>query len=147
MSDYINWKDVVDRYPGIERVGGASEVGSVYVEYAERELEGMLAGFFTTPFSSNNLTAKDLAIDLTYARIANLKMEDRKEFRDEVLGRIQALKEGQAAMVTTSGDVMQAVGDTVYSNTQNYVPVFGMGDTLDFRVDSGQLLDEENARG
>lgn len=147
MSDYITWKDVLNRYPVVDRVGGASEVGSAYVRYAERELEGMLTGFFTVPFSSNNLTAKDLAIDLTYMRISNLKSEDRKEFRDELMGRIQALKDGQASMMTTSGDVLQAVGGTIYSTTQNYEPVFGMGDTLDFHVDSGQLLDEENARG
>ncbi len=147
MSDLINWKNVVDRYPEIERVGGASEVGSLYIEYAERELESYLAGYYTVPFSDNNLTAKDLSIDLTYLRLANLKSEARKEFRDEVMERIEKLKLGNASMMTSSGDQLQSVGEVVYSNTKDYHPIFGVGDTLDFAVDSNQIADEDADRG
>lgn len=147
MSDLVNWKNVVERYPQIERVGGASEISSVYVEYAERELEGYLAGYYTVPFSSNNLTAKDLSIDLTYLRIGNLKAKDRKEFREEVMGRIKQLQIGAASMMTSSGGQLQSVGELVYSDSKDYHPVFGMGDTLDFAVDSSQVDAEDAERG
>jgi len=146
MGRYIEWDDVIHRYANAERSGGASEVGSAFIAYAEAELDGMMTGFYSVPFSSNNLTAKDLSIDLTYLRIATFKDKQRKQFKDEIDKRINDLRVGNSSMLTTSGDVLNSVGEVAYSNTMNYEPVFGMGNVEDFHVDSGQLYDEEQAR-
>lgn len=147
MGRYIEWDDVVLRYPNAGRSGGSSEVGSVHITYAEAYLESRFSGYFTIPFSSNNLTAKDLSIDLTYLRIGNFGQKDRKIFRDEIEDRIKQIKLGNDQMITNSGDSLGSVGEAVYSPHQNYHPVFGMDDEFMFDVDSSQLIDEEDARG
>lgn len=145
-TKYINWADVVARYPGLSQVGGAEEVGSSYIGYAENQVEGMLASAYTVPFSDNNLTVKDLCIDLVYIRAGTIKAEARKELRDEFMERIERLLTGKENMVTVDGTVMYSDGGTPWSSTENYHPVFGMGDHKDFVVDSDQVDDEYWAR-
>jgi len=43
------------------------------VPFAIAELHARLAPGFTVPFSDNNMTAKDLAIDLTFAKVYRFK--------------------------------------------------------------------------
>jgi len=106
-----------------------------------------MAPFFTVPFSSNNITAKDLAIDLTYIRVANLKLEDRDGFRKEIKERIKMIQVGDMVMMTTSGTSASTSDAQGWSTTKDYHPVFGMGDIVDFRVDSSEVYAEAIARG
>jgi len=145
---YIEWDDVVSRYASVNRVGGAEEVSSAHIVYAESELNGRLSPKFTVPFSSNNFTAKDLSIEMTYVRIGNLNIEDRETLQKSIDDRIQRLLDGEENMMDTDGAVLQqSVGGTLWSSSQDYVPTFGHGDTTDFEVDPNLVLDEEAKRG
>jgi len=150
LGRYITYDDLVDRYRQLanDSKDGSTEVGSAYIVYAENELDGMLASTYTVPFSSNNLTAKDLSIDLAYLRIGRFKDKGRKELKADVMERINMLKSGEMGMLTDAGEVLTSGGQvTAWSNTKDYHPVFGMGDTIHFDADSQQVIDEENDRG
>lgn len=143
MARYIDWDDVANRYPSIKETGGAIEVGDAYISYAESQIEGALASYYTVPFSNNNQTVKDLAIELVYIRAGNLSIEETGELKKDYDKRIEDLKMGMSQMVDDSGNViMQSVGEAIWSNTQNYNPVFGVGDIEDFQVDSSQAYAE-----
>ena len=147
MARYVNWDDVVGRYPGIASIGGADQVGSDYIQYAEVEIEGRLAERYTVPFSDNNLTIRDLVIDLVYVKAGNLSVEDYEQMADRLDKRIERLLEGREAMVTTSGDIIQRADEgAAWSSTQDYAPTFGVGDVLDMHPDDTQIEDENDAR-
>jgi len=65
MGRYIEFDDLIKRYRRVDTKGGADEVDPLIV-FAENMLDGMLGSHFVVPFSSNNATARDLAIDITY---------------------------------------------------------------------------------
>ncbi len=144
MSRYIEWDDVINRYPALAKGTNAEEVSSAHIFYAEYELDGALSNYFTTPFSSNNITAKDLSIDLVYARMANLKYTDADKFRKAIQVKIDGLANGSKNMMTTGGDLLATVGNTIWSSTKDYHNIFDHGDVLDMVQDQSQLLDEEN---
>jgi len=145
MGRYINWDDVMHRYPETSNIGGATEVGCAHIYYAEYELDGLLSRYYTTPFSTNNITAKDLAIDLAYLRLGNFKLsdDDRKQFREEIMMKIQKLIDGEAGMQLVDGTVVYTAGETIYSSTSDYHPVFGFSPEEYFEVDSSLVEDEE----
>lgn len=147
MGRYVNSADLFTRYPELIRVNSTTAIESYYVLYAENELDGLMASHFTVPFSSNNITARDLAHDLTYLKANNFKNEDRKSLRDEIMERIKRLKDGAERMVLSDGTTIDSVGETIYSTTQGYHPVFGLDGTEHFVVDSSQIIDERNDRG
>jgi len=150
MGRYIDWDDITDRYSVLTKgnYAGSAEVDSAHIVYAENELDALLASTFTVPFSSNNLTAKDLSIDLTYCRVGNFKISERKEFKEEIMEKINMLKNGEMSMITDSGDVLTTTGTTqAWSSTEDYHPVFGLGNEIQFQADSSRIIDEENDRG
>lgn len=145
MGRYATAQEVVDRYPLCNNIGIA-KIDSGHLVFAENELDGLLGKYFTVPFSSNNLTAKDISIDLAYLRIGNFKVKEREEFRKSVMDRISRLVDGNEAMITSGGEAIYSVGDTIGVSGQNYSPVFGMGNIEDFHVDVDRIIDEANER-
>lgn len=144
----INWQDCTARYPELADLRDATQADSNYVMYAIAEVNARLSSKFTVPFSDNNLTAKDLAIDLTYSKIYRFKDPDKAAAVNSYVSVfIGDLIEGRAAMITSSGDVIDSVGGTIYSTTQDYHPVHGMSPTILLEVDSSQIISEESARG
>jgi len=146
MSRYVSWNDIVLRYPSLEKIGGAAEVGSAWVDYAEAQIDGLLSPEYSTPFSNNNLTVKDLTTELLYIRMGNLKLSEAKDMRKDFMERIKRLKNGSESMVDDSGTIIGMVGDTIYSSTANYHPVFDMGNDINFVVDSAQIENSDNAK-
>jgi len=149
MSRYIKWDDVVSRYKRASDISDSDEMATDYIDYAEKYIESKLSTNYTLPFSSNNLTVKDLCIDVAYAKM--IKYKDSKkanEILSDVSSYIHDLKTGQSNMITNSFDVISPInlGGAFGSTTKSYHPVFGVGETEVFHVSSSQLLDEENAR-
>lgn len=143
----VNWEDVSGKYPSIARDYTAETVNSHYIPYAEAELNGLLSGAYTVPFSSNNLTARELVTDLTYCRVIGNKAGEQNEYCKAVYDRIMRIKNGSEAMLTSSGDVMNIDGTIVWSTTKDYHPVFGVSDETLQVVDSNWISNEESERG
>jgi len=149
MPRYITFADVAARYPEIAKGKDATQVDGTYILYAEAEVDARLAPSFTVPFSSNNLTVKDLAIDITFLKIYMWKDPKKAAaINSYVCGRIDDLIAGNALMITTSqGTIDSSMGGSAFSTTMDYHPVHGMSDAIALTVSSQEIIDEENARG
>jgi hypothetical protein len=145
MGRYVDWDFLATRYPHVERAAGADTVNSYHVPYAEAELDGRLASRYTVPFSSDNLTAKEIAADLVYLRLGLLKSEDRDAVRQEVDARISRLLRGDEVMASV-GDTIQPSGEAVWSDNQGYSPMFDVDDPQNWEVSSERLDDIEDRR-
>ena len=139
---YITWADIINRYPDMADRGEA-DTSSGDISYAERMVETKLGPGFTVPFSSNNLTVKDLCIDQYYGKYWLGKDEDKAKIMYAVDSFCYALVTGLYNMITTNGDQVQSSGGSVvYNPTMEYSPVFNMLDPEYQTVDSSQLYDE-----
>lgn len=138
--------EVQDRYPRVTTDSRAvSTIESAYLLPAEAEVDARLGVRFALPFSSNNLTVKDLVIDMTMIRMGTYK--DRVEdLQKSVDSRITALIAGTMVMVTASGTIAASALASAYSTTGSYHPVFGMGDVVDMKPDDDRVDDEEGER-
>ena len=147
MGRYINWDEVVIRYPELSDVRGAAEVGSYFIAQAENMVDGLLHNKFTAPFSNNNATVKDLSVDATYIKMYRRSSPKAVDAMEKAFyKRIDRLMMGKEAMVTTSGTLVEASDSDIYSTTKGYHSPFGMGDVEDFHVDSSQTYAEEIER-
>jgi hypothetical protein len=148
MTAIIDWEDVTGRYPELSSLRDATRAGSYYIPFAIAELEGCLSQGYAVPFSLNNITAKDLAIDLVFAKIYRFKDEKKSAAVSSYIGgRIEDLLKGAASMQTIDGTVLPNNGDPVFSTTIGEHPVFGLSPPLLWQVDSLTVLNEEGARG
>ena len=147
MGRYIDWADVTHRYKSLGRDFDATKVNDQFIPYAEAYVDGKLGVAFTLPFSSNNLTVKDLCINLVYIKVGNLKTKDSNDIKKMVDDTLKDIVGGSHLMITASGDsiAMDNAGLT-WVEGSDYHPVFGMGDIEDFHVDSSQLYTEAEGR-
>lgn len=145
------WDEVTARYPELGKLPAAAspEVQTRLVQYAEGMVHSRLAQNFSTPFSLNNLTAKDLVIDMLYVQNVRTKQMNKGKTMDAILeDKFKMLCNGEMNMVSVAGTIVQqATGDPVFSTTMHYHPVFGLSDSIMLAIDSAQLINENNARG
>lgn len=147
MGRYIDWSDVVDRYPEIASRGGAGVISSAYIVYAETFVDGMLASHFTPPFSTNNQTVRDLSIDCVFWRAARFKDENAIQVKSDFYSVINMLKDGKMSMATVSGSIIAARNGSIgFSTTQSYHSSFDMGESEHWRVDSSHISDIAGAK-
>lgn len=163
MGRYIDWvDDVVARYPRVHDVGSTSissidltleppmvNPSSAFVHYSEAYIEQELAPGFTVPFSSNNVTAKDLMIDHAFYLTQVFRDDNKADIvLDRINARIKRLLDGDLPMMTTSAEAIYQSGadGAIYSTTEDYHPIFGMGDFREFVVDSAQIEAEADDR-
>jgi phage gp36-like protein len=147
MGRYIEWDDVVNRYPELDTVSGADEMGPTHIDHAESFIDSILSSHFTPPFSSNNMTVKDLSIDNVYYRAGKFKLDNAAQVWSDTLVFIEMLKNGQASMISDSGELLgiRATG-AIYSNTQSYHSSFGMDDPICWAIDSDHQIADADAR-
>jgi hypothetical protein len=149
MGRYIEWDDVVQRYPEIDTIGGSGVVSSTYIVYSEAFVDGYLKGTsYTPPFSSNNMTVKDLCIDYCYWRAARFKLEDAIEVKSAMFETLQLIKNNELMMINDDGSAVVAaeINPGIYSSTQSYHSSFGIDDPLDWRISSDHMSDAQDSR-
>lgn len=145
---YITWDDVVHRFVGFANVVGAVYAASHYLSYAEGYVDSRLGSKFSIPFSNNNVTIRDLTIDVVYLRSIRGKSEEYDVIMAEVNSRFGALLSGEAVMVTTSGFVSETLPTAAWSSTQDYHPIFSpVLPHIDMVPSSAQVADEYADRG
>lgn len=143
MGRYIEWDDVIDRYPTLNTLGGADELSSAYIVYAEAFVDGMLADNFTIPFSNNNMTVKDLSIDYCYWRAGRFKLDDAVAVGSAFFETIKMIKKGHLNMVDESGNLLGGEKNKgIFSSTQSYHSAFGMRPTEEQHIDEDNIEDE-----
>ncbi|OGC95824.1 MAG: hypothetical protein A2W25_15220 [candidate division Zixibacteria bacterium RBG_16_53_22] len=151
MSTIITWVDVTARYAEMDKLpnGTSPEVQANLILMAEASVHSRLASRYAVPFSSSNYTARDLAVDTLYVQAQLTRQPEKAQaLQESIDARITALVNGQANMIDATGAaVATMVGDTIWSSSENYPPVFGVGDIAKAEVSSEQLLDEATTRG
>lgn len=149
---YVNYNDVIARYPIIKTWGKSeTEVSSDLIYYAEMELNSRFASHFSVPFSGSHPTVKDLAIDLTYYKALITKDPDKAEkIHDAIIGRINEIKEGKELIFTGSDTAIDAsgTGQEIWSPLLDYHPVHSMLDEESeyTQIDSSYLDELEDER-
>lgn len=146
MGRYIDWEDVIDRYPSLNTIGGADETSSTYIVYGEAYIDAQLSNMYTVPFSNNNMTVRDLVIDYVYWRAGRFKLEDASAVQSAFFQTIAMIKKGQMAMIDADGSitgVKKAIG--IFSSTESYHSSFGMRPTIEQHIDQ-DLIDDERDR-
>lgn len=144
MARYIEYDDLVNRYPRASKKGGQEEINA-FITNAEQELESMFAGAYTIPFSSNNVTIKDLAVDLTYIKLDVQSSKENVERHKRLMKTVDMIKTNKMQMLTNSGDIVGAASP-LWSNTTDYHPVHGVLDVTDQVVDDTRIQDEIDER-
>ena len=143
---YATYSDFNTRYA--TRMSEA-EINSHYLPYASARLESLLGGAFTVPFSSNNLTARDLTMELGYLMVLRRGKgpQDYQAFADTLAAQLGDLRDGRQPMITTSGEALfaQPIGEDIWSSTARYHTVFDLRDAPRQQVDPQNLLDSEQA--
>jgi hypothetical protein len=114
---YATYSDFSTRY--VTKLP-AEEVSSHLLPFASARLEGALGPYFALPFGANNLTATDLTLDLAYLLVLQRSKEpgDASALAKSLEARLGALAGGQAAMITSSGELLyaQAPQSTVWAS-------------------------------
>jgi phage gp36-like protein len=147
MGRYIDWEDVLDRYPELNTIGGADQLSSAYIVYSEAYVDGILSPNFTPPFSNNNMIVRDLCIDWAYWRAARFKLDDAIEVKSSFFETVGLLKNGHLQMYDEAGTLIPALDKSfAWSNTQSYHTAFGMDDPVRWRIDEDQQDDDEGKR-
>lgn len=143
---YANYTDFTLVYS----LKGVSEadITSAWLPYGTLRVNEELGGAFTTPFSSNNLTAKDLSIHFAALGVLlrTRNQTDSEELKNDLMRRVMNINSGNMPMMTNSGVAIYPDRTTkaqVWSSTQDFKPVFDMRNPLDQRVDP-DLIDALN---
>jgi len=150
MGRYINWSDLVGRYSQINKLGGAENVGSNFIAYGEAEVDARLARCYSVPFDTSSgapITVKDLAIDFTLLKASFGKEKSWDRMNEMLNKRVDDICDGKVQIIGADGNTLAQVGGTIWGSNENYTPIFGLGDSLDFVVDSDRIEDEDDARG
>ena len=152
MPSYTTVPKVYNLYP---RVGSSSSVNSsavsFYIDQAENEINGFLINNYTLPFSSTPPIIESIATEYALVKILerfytqeinseNSWVKERKDYVFDYLNRINT---GDIGLYTSSYDlIVWNAGDTVYSNTMDYITTFTMLDETLQQNDSDRLQDE-----
>ncbi len=104
------------------------ELTNHYLLYASLRLEAMLAPWVSVPLGQNNLTARDLTIDLAYLLILQRSKDETimLPFQKEIQNRIKEISQGNQAMVLDNGELLwvNSPGQQVWSSTRNIKNTF-----------------------
>lgn len=141
---YADYNDFTAQYS----IFGVSEadINSDYLFYGWNKVNISLGKCFTTPFSSNNITAKLLNVMFGYYKhtLRTEFQDDSTEIKAELDGMVEQICSGNAPMVLDDGtalfsDINQL--HQAWSNNMDYKPTFDMRDVEDQRIDPDRIED------
>ena len=114
MSRYANWENVVDKYMNAAKASGSARLKETYLTAAEDEIDGLMGGHYTVPFTPVPGMIRDLVVDLTWYKMT-LMQEDSDKLKKYIDDRILALQTGKLTL-TMSGQLLGIGGVTRYVN-------------------------------
>ena len=127
-----------------------AQLNDHYLPSGARYLDSRLSRAFTVPFSSNNLTARDMNIYsamLLFLQGRTSKQDDAKELRGMLDQWIRDLAIGNGVMSLSDDTILTASGTQfqAWSTSETYHPVFNMLDPAEQIVDVDRIDDELDA--
>jgi len=149
---YITYAEVLERYSMLKTWAANSPMLNNEIAYAEKQVNGILATHFSTPFSGAHPTIKDICIDLVYYRSLILKDPDQAEkIKPFIEGRFENLKNGKEYIMTDSNTAIgpsATLNDEVWTNLEDYHPTFSVLDADNPKsvIDPDRIEAEEDER-
>ena len=128
-----------------------AQVESYWLVMGTAWVNEQLGRYYTVPFSTNNLTARDLCIQHAAFRVRQrtLKAEDSEELGAELRRRVKGLAAGDPMMLDDDTLLYPSGGGTaaVWSNTMEHKPTFDLREPEAQRVDPDRLdeLEDDDA--
>lgn len=126
-----------------------AEITSGWLPYGTQRVNEALGGWYTLPFSTNNVTARSLTIDFAALGILirTRKETDSKELKEDLQERIASVTASGAPLMTDSAEAIYPSPDvqnlnSIYSSTKEYKPVFDLRDPEYQRPDPDQIREE-----
>lgn len=124
-----------------------AEISSSWLPQGASRLNEELGGYFTTPFSSNNYTARVLNIKYAYLEILTRNRTAQKEattLENDVGKRIKGFQKNGNPMILDDGNSLfsNTTKFNAYSTTQQYDPTFTVLDAKEQRVDPDLKRDQ-----
>lgn len=122
------------------------DLETYWLSYGTLRTDEALGGYFSTPFSSNNETAKDLSIHQAYlgiqARQRTGQTADIK-VKEEIEDRLTSIRCGNTPLILTDGTAMYAQTAKVdaWSTTQEFENTFNQLNPIFQQKDTDQLED------
>lgn len=156
VNSYATVDEIRRRYPGIIETSNLTPLEiDAHISDAEGEVNGRLARRYTIPFAPGMEPIRTLTRDLaSYSLLRSLIIQEDpsrsdwvESIRDRADKLLDALVEGKAAVVTTSGAVvgqLSTVPGGVWSSTMGYAPTMSILDSIQQEVDPDRVQDEED---
>lgn len=146
MASYATY----EQFTAVYSVKGVSEaeINSAWLPHGTLRVNEALGGYYTTPFSSNNWTARDLCIQYAYLGILvrTRNPDDSKELLKQIMIRVTDITSGGKPMVMDDGanTILPDKNNQSesWSTTMDYKPAFDMRNAMDQRIDPDRLSDE-----
>ena len=146
MGRYIDWSDVVAKYPDVAKLNDANELEDMYVPAAEGYIQGSLSSKYSDELLLQSFLVKSLMVDQVYKDIQTTRQPKKAEaLYKSIENTIKAIVTKRKLLVDSGGNILSYDRSVVWSNTKDYTPVFGMSSTEDSIVDPDQLDDESDA--
>ena len=148
---YVNWKDVVDRYPKAASVAGADTVGSAFIYGAEAAIDAKLATIYTVPFCSTPSLCpdiiRDIATDLAYYRMSWMQMptEQASRLSKDIDARLDGLADGSLSIVS-SGTVLATISLGTWGTHLSKPNVTGTDDVEAWAFSDNEMDAESDKR-
>lgn len=124
-----------------------ASINSYWLFHGSQRVNTALNKLYTTPFSSNNWTAKDLTIQYAALGILvkTLDPEDGLELERQIKRQITNITSGGGYMIDVSGNpILPDLSDprrTAWSTDMDYKPTFDMREAEEQRIDPDLLRD------
>jgi phage gp36-like protein len=155
MPDYTTVTKVTDLFPKISDTGISSASIAFYIDQAEAEINGKIAGRYTLPFSLTPPLIETIATELSVIKILDRfftsearSKNDWRDTRKEDLNKLlDGIVEGKVTLVNSAKEIINQRSDIqdIYSDTKDYTPTFNHLHYSLEEIDEDRLDDEEDA--
>lgn len=156
MGFYTTAIDIRKLYKKLDTSGLVDNDLDFYVNLAEAEINGIIATKYSVPVSPAPELLRNVSAELSLTKILDrfftAETHSRNDWRDtrkkEVMDLLNKIAKGDVLLITSSGDIISQRDDIteIYSDTEDYTPIFGHGHYADEEIDEDRVEDEGDAR-
>ena len=137
--------DLLNKYTELGSVKDTGIFQDAYIPQAEDYIESRLSLVYPVPFTGGCLTVVALVVDFVFATYTMVRDAKRgKAVLDRVENMLDDIVAGKMNLYSNGEQLSRT--SLLWSSTETYTPVFGVGDITDFEVDPDQISDEEDNR-
>ena len=146
MGNYADWGDVVARYPKASTKVDAEEMQDSYIAGVEGIMNSYLSKQYTTPIAGKPPLLEDIAVDLTYCKIAFNQDKGVPELKKDTMQLLKDIMSGELSLTDSDGELVTMLGGAVWSSEETYLPTHTDMGPLDDRIDPNRLDDLASER-